>query len=552
MLDIRIQTRSVMAKNNTKYIFVTGGVLSGVGKGIASASLGKILKARGFSVNIQKCDPYLNMDAGTLNPGEHGEVFVTDDGAETDLDVGHYERFLDTNLTQSSSLMAGRVFDNVLQAERRGEYLGSTIQIIPHITNEIQKQILEAGKGFGVHIVEIGGTVGDYEGLHFIEAIRQIKYKVGQENVFFVHVVFLPYLETTGEVKSRPAQYSVRELKELGIDPNMIILRSDHLVPEDVVRKISLYSDVPEKAIIPLETAESVYEVPLTLEKASAGSYISKYLGLGSRKPNLKEWEELIVKIKQKKKTVKIGIVAKYLTNLDTYTSIVEALKSAAWANNLNLELVWVNAEKLEVEGIENLKGLDGILVPGGFGSRGIEGKILAARYARENNVPYFGICLGMQIATIEFARNVCNLGGATSFEFSSKGGSISGWDPKKSHLVIDLMESQKNLTALGGTMRLGLYNCNLKPGSKAATAYGAKKIKERHRHRFEFNDKYEKKLESCGMVFSGINPETKLVEIIELKNHPWFLAVQFHPEFKSRPTAPHPLFKDFIKAASK
>lgn len=530
-----------MAKlDKTKYIFVTGGVLSGVGKGITSASLGKLLKSRGFKVNIQKCDPYLNVDAGTLNPGEHGEVFVTDDGAETDLDVGHYERFLGVNLDKSASLMAGKVFSSVLDAERRGEYLGKTIQIIPHITEEIEKQVLAAGEGYDFHIAELGGTVGDYEGLHFIEAIRRLKYKVGLENVFYIHVVYLPYLATTGEVKTRPAQYSIRELKQLGIEPNMVMLRSDYEVPESAIEKVSLWSDVPKEAIVPLVTAKSVYEVPLFIENAKADDYILNYFKVKSEKNDLKEWRELIEKIKSEKKTVKIGIVAKYLQNLDTYTSIIESLKIAAWENNSDVKIVWIDAEELEKSGTEKLKEVSGILIPGGFGYRGIEGKILAAKYARENNVPYFGICLGLQVAVIEYARNVCGIKDATSSEF----------EQESQNYVIDIMSSQKNITEKGGTMRLGLYDCKLENDSLAQKIYGKPEIKERHRHRFEFNNAYREEIKDCGLRLSGVNPENDLVEIIENPKNKWFLAVQFHPEFKSKPLDPHPLFVGFIEAS--
>lgn len=535
----------------TKYIFVTGGVLSGVGKGITSASLGTVLKAKGFKVNIQKCDPYLNMDAGTLNPGEHGEVFVTDDGAETDLDIGHYERFLGRNLTGSSSLMAGYIFNKVLSAEREGKYLGKTVQIIPHIISEIQNNIIETGKGFDIHIVEIGGTVGDYEGLHFMEAIRQMKRLVGQENVLYVHVVFLPFLETTNEVKTKPAQNSVSDLKKLGITPDIIAARSDHPITCSLIEKISLYCDVEPEAIIPLTTAKSIYEVPLIIERYKGSSLVMKKMGLKAKKVDLKDWRELNKKIYKKKATVKIGLVAKYLTNKDTYMSVTEALKSACWAEDRDLEIFWINSEELENDKSSKiLEEVNGILVPGGFGNRGIEGKIKAAKYARENKVPYLGLCLGMQIATIEFSRHACSLKDANSTEFNSRA----------CYPVIYIMPGQRGIKKKGGTMRLGVYPCLLKKGSISYEAYSSSKIGEsknggllvyeRHRHRYEFNMKYRDVLEKNGFKITGISPDGKLVEIIEVENHPFFVGVQFHPEFKSRPSKPHPLFQRFIKAA--
>lgn len=526
----------------TKYIFVTGGVLSGVGKGIAAASIGAILEARGFKVNIQKCDPYLNTDAGTLNPGEHGEVFVTDDGAETDLDLGHYERFLNRNLNGSSSLMAGQIFGSVIEAERRGDYLGKTVQIVPHIVSEIEKRIIEAGKGYDVHITEIGGTVGDYEGLHFMEAIRRIQAKLGPET-FYAHVVFLPYLETSNEVKTRPAQYSVRDLRGLGIAPQMIMARSDHPISQNLIEKLSLYCGVESAGIIPLETSSSVYEIPLVLESFKTGEYISKKLNLPNRAANLKGWENLIKQIKKSKNKIKIGLVAKYLTNSDTYASVVEAIKSACWDSGKSAEIVWIDAEKLERGEIKDetkiLEEVCGIVVPGGFGNRGTEGKIKAAQFARENNIPYLGLCLGMQTAVVEFARNVCNMPGANSTEFNSK----------TKYPVIYIMPEQKKVLKKGGTMRLGAYKCILDKNSKAFDCYKTDKISERHRHRYEFNNKYKNTFEEAGMKFSGLSPDKNLVEIIEIENHPFFVATQAHPEFKSRPGNPHPLFKEFIKA---
>lgn len=538
----------------TKYIFITGGVLSGVGKGIAAASIGTALKARGFKVNIQKLDPYLNMDAGTLNPGEHGEVFVTDDGAETDLDIGHYERFLDKNLTGISSVMAGNIFDKVLSAEREGKYLGKTVQIIPHITNQIQDEVIEAGKGFDIQISEVGGTVGDYEGLHFMEALRQMKRRVGSENILFVHVVFLPYLKATSEVKTRPAQYSVKDLRKLGISPDVIIARSDYPINPGMLDKMSLFCDIEPEAIIPLETVSSIYEVPLMIEKYKTSELILEKFNLKSKKSiNLKDWEDLKNRVTSTKETVKIGLVAKYLTNKDTYMSVIEAVKSACWRNNFIPEIIWVDAEEIEKnKNTEKLKELDGIIVPGGFGLRGIEGKIEASKYARENNIPYLGLCLGMQIATIDFSRDVCGLKGANSTEFNLK----------TNCPVIYIMPGQRNIKKKGGTMRLGSYPCIIKKGGKAHDLYSKygefKKhgndilVEERHRHRYEFNMKYRSVLESNGFNITGVSPDGKLTEIIEVKDHPFFVGVQFHPEFKSRPTKPHPLFFGFIEAAIK
>ncbi len=527
----------------TKYIFITGGVLSGLGKGITCASVGNILQARGLKVNLQKCDPYLNMDAGTLNPGEHGEVFVTEDGAETDMDLGHYERFLDRNLDFKSSLMAGFVFNNVLSAERKGEYLGKTIQILPHIVNEIQRLIQEASKGYDVHIVEIGGTVGDYEGLHFMEALRQIKRKIGSENILYLHVVFLPYLSTTGEVKTKPAQNSVITLRELGIQPDVIACRSDHKITSKLIDKISLYCDVEPKAIIPLKTAFSIYEVPLMFEKYKAADYMISKLGLSKKKVNLRKWKSLISKIKRirnQKKKIKVALVAKYLTNKDTYASVIEAIKSACWYHNVKPEIIWVDSERLEKKkNMEIFEEVSGIIVPGGFGERGIEGKIKACQYARENKIPYLGLCLGMQTIAIEFARNVCRMSDASSTEFNNR----------TKNPVIYIMPNQRKVTKKGGTMRLGSYPCVLSKDSLSYKAYGAEKISERHRHRYEFNNKYKDIFQKNGMRIAGISPDKKLVEIIEITDHPFLVGCQFHPEFKSRPQIPHPLFREFIKS---
>jgi len=527
----------------TKYIFVTGGVLSGLGKGITAASLGNILKARGFSVNIQKCDPYLNTDAGTLNPAEHGEVFVTHDGAETDLDLGHYERFLDEELGRPSSLMNGRIYAQVIADERAGRYLGKTVQIIPHITNEIQKQITASAKGFDVHIVEIGGTVGDYESMAFLEAIRQLRRKVGPEHVAYMHLVYLPYLEASHELKTKPAQNAVRDLREAGIHPEIIIARSEKPVGASIIAKLALFCDVEPAGIIPMPTVKSVYEVPLMLEKAGLGEYVTKLLGLPSKKPKLAAWEKLVDLIKHPDhRTVRIGVVAKYMDNEDTYMSVFEALRSAGWANRARPEVCWINAETLETGNVDELlAGYDGLVVPGGFGSRGVEGKIHAAHYARKHNVPYLGLCLGMQTAVIAVAREA-GLVGANSTEI----------DEATPHPVISLMADQAGVVDLGGTMRLGSYPCVLVTGSRSAVAYGEKKVSERHRHRYEFNNTYRAQLEAAGMRFAGLSPDGRLVEIIELENHPFFVASQFHPEFKSRPQRPHPLFNAFMKASTR
>lgn len=524
----------------TKYIFVTGGVLSGLGKGITAASIGALLKARGFSVNIQKCDPYFNVDAGTLNPAEHGEVFVTKDGAETDLDLGHYERFLDLELTQASSTMSGRIFRQVIEDEREGKYLGKTVQIIPHVTNAMQAAILAAGEGFDVHIVEVGGTVGDYESTAFIEAIRQLKHKVGAENTLFVHVVYLPFLEASQEVKSKPAQNAVRDLREAGIQPDLLVARTDHDVPEGIIHKLSLFTDVAPEAVVPMPTLKTVYAVPALLEKLGIGKLVTRHLGLPNKKVDLKTWDKLVASVlNEKAKPVRIAMVAKYLDHQDTYASVVEALRSASWAEGRKLELAWVDAEKLTVENAPLMLGdYSGIVVPGGFGSRGIEGKIAAATYALQNNVPYLGLCLGMQVACIAAAR-LSGKAKAQSTEF----------DPDTPDPVIDLMESQKAVTAMGGTMRLGNYDCVLAKGSKAAKLYGKTNIVERHRHRFEFNPAYEADLLAQDIALVGKNPQTGLAEVIESTKNKYFIASQYHPEFSSRPMRPNPLFLGLIKA---
>ena len=528
-------------EKQTKYIFVTGGVLSGLGKGITAASLGTILKARGFSVTIQKCDPYLNTDAGTLNPAEHGEVFVTQDGAETDLDLGHYERFLDEELTRSSSLMSGRILAKVISEERQGKYLGKTVQIVPHVTNEIQEQIIAAGVGFDIQIVEIGGTVGDIESLAFLEAIRQLRRRVGPGNVLYTHLVYLPYLEASHELKTKPAQNAVRDLREAGILPEVIIARSEQEVPQSILNKMSQFCDVEPEGIIALPTVKTVYQVPLILEQAGLGDYICKLLGLKNHKPELAEWEDLVKLITHPDHNkLRIAVVAKYMDHEDTYMSVFEAIKSAGWGNRVRTEICWVDAEKIEKDGAEaHLSGYDGIIVPGGFGSRGVEGKISAGIFAMEHKVPYLGLCLGMQTAVIALARQI-GLEHANSTEMNED----------TPHPVIDIMEHQKDLFEKGATMRLGNYVCKLDPKSKSYQIYGAKEIAERHRHRYEFNNAYREELIAAGLRLAGLSPDGQLVELIEIEDHPFFIASQFHPEYKSRPNRPHPLFNAFTQAA--
>ncbi len=539
-------------KKKPKYIFVTGGVLSGLGKGITSASIGNILKERGLAVNMQKFDQYINVDAGTLNPAEHGEVFVTDDGAETDLDLGHYERFLDQNLKEDSSVMTGDIYREVINRERRGDYLGKTVQVIPHLTDEVKRRATQAAlrNRYDVHIVEIGGTVGDVEGFHFLEAARQMALDEGAANVLYVHVVFLPYLKASDEVKTKPAQNSVRALRSIGIQPEIIIARADQPVDEGSIRKLSLYSNVEPEAILPLETVNSVYEVPLIMEKHKLDEVIMKKLELAPRKRINGNWERLVNQIKRPKSKVSIAVVGKYTSMLDTYTSLVEALKAAAWQKNRDLDIRWVDAE--ELENSQDLAvvfaGIKGIVVPGGFGVRGTEGKIRAIQYAREQKVPYLGLCLGMQLAVIEFARHVAGIKQATSQEFIDEG------DQSKHRLrgcVIHIMPEQKAITDKGGTMRLGGWDCVVSKDSFTGRAYGQRKIRERHRHRYEFNNDFRQKLTAAGLRLAGTTLDKNLVEVIEVADHPWFVGVQFHPEFTSRPLSGHPLFNAFISAAT-
>ena len=528
---------------NTKYIFVTGGVVSSLGKGITAASLGRLLKNRGMKVTIQKFDPYLNVDPGTMSPYQHGEVFVTDDGAETDLDLGHYERFIDENLSQDSNVTTGRIYWNVISKERKGDYLGGTVQVIPHITNEIKEKIFSVSRSEDVDVVitEIGGTVGDIESLPFLEAIRQVKYDAGHENVLFIHVTLVPYLGKAGELKTKPTQHSVKELRSIGIQPDIIVCRSEKEISEELRNKIGLFCNVEGKAVIQNLDADTLYEGPLMLHKEGLDTLVCEKLNLKCDKIDNRAWEEMVYKMKHLDRKVRIALVGKYVELHDAYLSVVEALSHGGLANNVEVEIKWVNAMYLNEDNLkEELADVEGILVPGGFGTRGIEGKILAIGYARTHNVPFLGICLGMQTAVIEFARNVLGLKDANSSEF----------DEKSSNPVIDLMPDQKNIEEKGGTMRLGLYEAKLKNGSFAEEAYGRNTISERHRHRYEFNNDYLTSFEEKGMKFSGINPKKNLVEIIEIPDHKWFVASQFHPELKSRPNDPHPLFKGFIKAA--
>ncbi|OGB90808.1 CTP synthase [candidate division WOR-1 bacterium RIFCSPHIGHO2_01_FULL_53_15] len=529
-----------------KYVFVTGGVVSSLGKGITAASLGCLLKSRGISVSIQKLDPYINVDPGTMNPYQHGEVFVTEDGAETDLDLGHYERFIDVNLGKANNVTTGMVYWNVITRERRGDYLGGTVQVVPHITNEIKDRIRLVTKEekFDVVICEIGGTVGDIEGLPFLEAIRQFRKEVGRDNCVNIHVTLIPFLETTHEFKTKPTQHSVQKLREIGIQPDIIICRSREPVSPEMREKISLFCDVAKEAVIGLADAPLLYDVPLALEKENLDDIVVKYLDLPAKtRGDLSAWAKMTEEMKNPEKKITIAMVGKYTELKDSYISIVESLKHGGIANRAEIEFKWVSAEKLEEE--ENLdqvfRDVQGILIPGGFGSRGIEGKIKAIRFARENRVPFFGLCLGMQTAVIEFARNICKMKGANSSEF----------DPDTKYSVIDLIPEQKGISEKGGTMRLGAYPCKVKKGTLLHTAYGADEVSERHRHRYELNNDFRKELGENGMVFSGVYQAADLVEVVEVPDHPWFLAVQYHPEFKSRPNRPHPLFRDFVKAAA-
>ncbi len=527
----------------TKYIFFTGGVVSSVGKGVTAAAIGKLFKERGYKVAVQKLDPYINVDPGTMSPYQHGEVYVLDDGAETDLDLGHYERFIDISLNRVCNVTTGQVYAEVIGKERRGDFLGGTIQVIPHITNEIKRRIGLVAKTTGAEIVlvEVGGTVGDIESLPFLEALRQMRSDLGRENTVYIHVTWLPYIGATGELKTKPTQHSVRELRSIGISPDVIVARTDHPVGEELCEKIALFCDVERKAVIPLVTNPVLYQVPLILEKLNVGDYLLKRLGLTARvEPNWESWERLVEEVKREKPLLRIALVGKYVELHDAYMSVREAVKHAALTLGVEVDITWVHSAELEKgRGWEMVGSVDGIIVPGGFGSRGIEGKIRAARYARENSVPYLGLCLGMQLMVVEFARLVLDDEDVNSTEF----------DRGTNHPVIDLMPDQRGIVDMGGTMRLGLYPCELQSGTSAAEAYGQELVQERHRHRFEFNNAYRDILEQAGMSYSGVSPDGRLVEIAELSEHPFMLGTQFHPEFLSRPNRPHPLFLAFLKA---
>ncbi|WP_404422414.1 CTP synthase [Nibricoccus sp. IMCC34717] len=526
-----------------KYIFVTGGVVSSLGKGLTAAALGALLELRGLTVRIQKFDPYLNVDPGTMSPYQHGEVYVLEDGAETDLDLGHYERFTSGKLSRLNNLTSGQVYESVIQKERRGAYLGKTVQVIPHVTNEIKERIYQAGKDVDILITEIGGTTGDIEGLPFLEAMRQFALEVGPRDVLFIHVTLVPYLHAAGELKTKPTQQSVAKLREIGIQPHILVCRCEQPLDASLRDKLSMFCNVPVKAVIECRDVSSIYELPLALQKERMDDLVVDLFGLKNPHPEKNIWDDIVMRIKNPANEVTIGVVGKYIELQDAYKSVYESITHAGIANNCKVNIVRIDAEDLEKKnGLALLKPLDGILVPGGFGDRGTEGKIAAARYAREHNVPYYGLCLGLQIAVIEYARNVLKLEGANSTEF----------DPNAPHPVINMMEEQKKIIDKGATMRLGSYECALTPGTLAAKAYGKDSIRERHRHRFEVNNAYVGQLQRGGLVISGINPRRNLVEIVEIKNHPWFLAVQFHPEFQSKPNQAHPLFAAFIGASLK
>ena len=529
-----------MASVKTKFIFVTGGVVSSLGKGLASASIGALLESRGLRVTHLKMDPYINVDPGTMSPFQHGEVFVTDDGAETDLDLGHYERYVSTPMGKKNNFTTGQIYETVIGKERRGDYLGGTVQVIPHITDEIKRRIQSAAEGYDLAICEVGGTVGDIESLPFLEAIREFGWDWGKENVLYVHLTLVPYIAAGGELKTKPTQHSVKELTGLGIQPDILLCRTDRLLEKKIKAKIASFCNVDENSVITAKDVEWIYEVPLIFHQEGLDERIVEKLHMWTGAPNLKRWERVVQVLKNPKDSVRIAVVGKYMDLKESYKSLMEALVHGGIANEARVELDCIEAEKIEESGTKILDQADGILVPGGFGDRGSEGKITAARYARENRIPYFGICLGMQMAVVEFARDVCGLERANSTEF----------DPASPHPVIHLMETQKGVENKGATMRLGAYPCALQDDSLAAKVYGKKKISERHRHRYEFNNAYRETFAQKGMALSGLSPDGALVEIIELKDHPWFLGCQFHPEFKSRPMESHPLFKGFIKAA--
>jgi CTP synthase len=529
-----------------KYIFVTGGVVSSIGKGLTAASLGTLLEARGLKVSLMKCDPYINVDPGTMSPLQHGEVYVTDDGAETDLDLGHYERFTNVTLRKANSITAGQVYESVISKERRGDYLGGTVQVIPHITDEIKARIYEAAQGSEVIIVEIGGTIGDIEGLPFIEAIRQMRVDVGIENSIFIHVTYVPYIAAAGELKSKPTQHSVKELMQVGIQPDFLVCRSEREISADMKSKIGLFCSVRPENVIAATDSKTIYEVPLVLHAEGLDERVVERLGLEIQtdKPNMSGWQKMVETLKSPEREISIGIVGKYVDLKESYKSLHEALVHGGIANNSKVNIAYIDSETLNERNVaEALKGVDGVLVPGGFGERGSEGKIAAIRYVRENLIPFFGICFGMQMAAVEFARNACGIKDATSREFVG--------DKKTArNVVIDMMEEQKKVQGMGGTMRLGAYPCKIMKGTKTHQAYGETMIHERHRHRYEFNNKYRALFEKKGLILAGICEDRDLVEIIEITGHPWFIGVQFHPEFKSKPLDPHPLFRNFVRAS--
>jgi CTP synthase len=525
----------------TKFIFVTGGVMSSLGKGLAAASIGALLESRGLRVTLQKLDPYLNVDPGTMNPLQHGEVYVTDDGAETDLDLGHYQRFTHANLTSKSNFTSGQIYNSVITKEREGRYLGATVQVIPHITDEIKSSILDIAKDVDVVIVEIGGTVGDIESLPFLEAVRQLRADLGRVNTLFVHLTYVPFVAPAGELKTKPTQHSVKELLQIGIQPDVLLCRTDRFLPNVIKEKIALFCNVKIQAVITAKDVDTIYEVPLIFHREGLDEIIVESLNMWTRKPEIKKWKEIVEKLKNPNLDVTIGVVGKYVSHNDSYKSLHEALSHSGIANDSRVNVKYVDSEEVESNGTESLLGdVHGILVPGGFGTRGFEGKIQAVTFARERRVPFFGICLGMQMAVVEYARNLCGLTGAHTIEFA----------PDTPFPVIDLMEQQRTIKDKGGTMRLGAYVCSLKSGTLAHSAYGTDEISERHRHRYEVNNEYREIFEKNGMVLSGLSPDGKLVEIIELQNHPWFVGCQFHPEFKSTPISPSPLFRDFVRVA--
>ncbi len=527
----------------TKFLFITGGVVSSLGKGLSAASIGALMEARGLQVAMQKMDPYINVDPGTMSPFQHGEVFVTEDGAETDLDLGHYERYTTARVTRKSNFTTGQVYDTVIRKERRGDYLGGTVQVIPHITDEIKNKILENAKGADVAIIEVGGTVGDIESLPFLEAIRQFRNDRGPENVLYIHLTLVPYIPTAGELKTKPTQHSVKELREIGIQPDILLCRCDREIPRDMKAKIALFCNVREEKVITARDVASIYEVPLAYHEQGLDERIIESLNIWTKAPDLSGWERIVKRVREPASETTIAIVGKYVELTESYKSLAEALTHGGIANNCRVKLKYIDSEALERHGINGaFADVGGILVPGGFGERGSEGKISAIRYARENKLPFFGICLGMQMAVVEFARHVCGIEEAHSREFRE--------NPKNP--VIDIMESQKTVKTKGGTMRLGAYPCALGQGTMARRIYGAKDITERHRHRFEFNNAYRKELQKCGLVLSGVYNEANLVEIVEIADHPWFLGCQFHPEFRSRPMEPHPLFESFVGACLK